>query len=49
MRVVQNGQGSEVLFTLLQAKNMPDEKFAEDLRWVNQDLRNLRNVLEAKA
>jgi hypothetical protein len=49
MRVVQNGQGSEVLFTLLQAKDMPDEKFAEDLRWVNQDLRNLKNVLEAKA
>ena len=46
MRVVQNGQGSEVLFTLFQTKDMPDEKFAEDVRWVNQDLRNLKNVLE---
>ena len=46
MRVVQNGQGSEVLFTLFQAKDMPDEKFAEDLRWVNQDLRNLKDALE---
>jgi uncharacterized protein YndB with AHSA1/START domain len=49
MRVVQNGQGSEVLFTLFQTKDMPDEKFAEDVRWVNEDRRNLKNVLEAKA
>ena len=49
MRVVQNGQGSEVLFTLFQAKDTPDEKFAEDKRRVNQDLRNLKKVLEAQA
>lgn len=48
MRVVQNGQGSEVLFTLFQAKDTPDQKFAEDKRWVNQDLRNLKKVLEAQ-
>ncbi len=49
MRVVQNGQGSELLFTLFQAKDTPDEKFAEDKRRVNQDLRNLKKVLEAQA
>ncbi len=48
MRVVQNGQGCEVLFTLFQANDMPDEKFAEDMRWVNQDLRNLKSLLETK-
>ena len=46
MRVVQNGQGSEVLFTLFQHADMPDEKFADDMRWVNQDLRSLKKVLE---
>jgi len=46
---VQNSRGSEVLFTLFQQNDMTDEKFAEDMQWVNQDLRNLRDVLEAEA
>ena len=49
MRVVQNSRGSEVLFTLFQQNDRPDEKFSEDMQWVNQDLRNLKHVLETKA
>ncbi len=46
MRVVPNGSGSEVVFTLFQMSGMPDEKFAEDVRWVERDLRSLKRVLE---
>lgn len=47
MRVVPNGSGSEVIFTLLQLPNMSDEKYAEDVRLVEHDLRTLKNILEA--
>ncbi len=46
MRVVLNGSGSEVLFTLFQLPNMSEERFAEDARLVERDLRTLKNVLE---
>ncbi len=46
MRVVPNGSGSEVIFTLFQLPNMSEEKFAEDARLVERDLRTLKNVLE---
>jgi len=46
MRVVANGSGSEVLFTLFQSPNMSEEKFAEDARLVERDLRTLKDVLE---
>src|SRR3990172_8251155 len=38
MRVVPNGSGSEVIFTLFQPAGMSDEKSAEDIGWVRQDL-----------
>ena len=46
MRVVANGSGSEVLFTLFQSPNMSEEKFAEDARLVERDLRTLKTILE---
>lgn len=46
MRVVPNGSGSEVLFTLFQLPNMSEENFAEDVRLVERDLRALKNILE---
>jgi hypothetical protein len=46
MRVVPNGSGSEVVFTLFQLPNMSEETFAEDARLVERDLRTLKNVLE---
>jgi hypothetical protein len=40
MRVIANGTGSEVIFTLFRLPEMSDEKFAEDAGWVARDLRN---------
>jgi hypothetical protein len=48
MRVVPNGAGSEVLFTLFQPPAMSEEKFAEDLRWVERDLGTLKRLLEGR-
>ncbi len=46
MRVIPNGSGSEVIFTLFQLPNMSDEKYAKDVRLVERDLRTLKNILE---
>ena len=47
MRVVKNGiNGSEVIFTLFYASNISKEKFAQDVKMVEQDLKNLKNIME---
>ena len=46
MRVVANGNGSEVLFTLFRTPDMTDEKLAEDVAMVERDLGTLKRVLE---
>lgn len=46
MRVLSNGSGSEVIFTLFRLPDMSEEKYAEDVGLVEQDLRTLKNVLE---
>lgn len=46
MRVVPNGSGSEVIFTLFRSPEMSEEAFAEDAGMVKRDLRALKNVLE---
>jgi hypothetical protein len=46
MRVVQNGDGSEVIFTVFQLAGMAEERYAEDIRMVEQDLKNLKSILE---
>lgn len=46
MRVIKNGEGSEVIFTLFQTADMPDDKFAEDAKSVKQDLNILKNLVE---
>lgn len=46
MRVVPNGSGSEVIFTLFRSPDMSDAKFVEDAGFVEQDLRTLKNMLE---
>lgn len=48
MRVVPNGSGSEVLLTLFQPARMSDEKYAEDTRWVKQDLKTLKGIMERR-
>lgn len=46
MRVVPNGSGSEVIFTLFQSPDVSDGKFAEDAGLVERDLRALKEALE---
>ncbi len=46
LRVLSNGPGSEVIFTLFRLPEMSDEKYAEDMKLVEQDLRALKDILE---
>ncbi len=46
MRVIANGEGSEVFFTLIRQPEMSDEKFAQDAKWVEKDLEILKGLLE---
>lgn len=46
MRVVANGEGSEVMFTLFQLPGMSDEQFAKDAGMVEADLWSLKAVLD---
>ncbi len=46
VRVIRNGEGSEVLFTLIQLPGVSDEQFQQDMDTVRADLNKLRTVLE---
>lgn len=46
LRVIANGDGSEVVLTLLRLPEMTAEKFAEDAEWVMRDLEALQRILE---
>ena len=46
IRVVPNGTGSTVVFTLLRLPDMSDEKFEEDADAVAADLEGLKALLE---
>ena len=43
---MQNGDGSEVIFTVFQLAGMSEGKYAEDIRMVEQDLQNLKSIVE---
>ena len=49
LRVIRNGTGSEVTFTLLQRPGMTDEQFRVDADWVRKDLAALKALLESDA
>lgn len=46
MRVLPNGSGSEVIFTLFRLPSMTDEQYAADAAAVEKDLQTLKRVLE---
>lgn len=46
MRVLANGEGSEVVFSLFHLPGVSDAKFAGDATWVMKDLETLKRVLE---
>jgi len=47
LRVLRNGDGSEVAFTLYRLPRTTDESFAQDAGMVRADLERLRRILEA--
>ncbi|MEX2617273.1 MAG: hypothetical protein WD767_14350 [Alphaproteobacteria bacterium] len=46
LRVVRNGAGCEVTFTLFQRSGMNDAEFDRDAAWVARDLAALKALLE---
>lgn len=46
MRVVANGAGSEVIFTVYRMPGMTDEAYAADVAQVEADLATLKQILE---
>jgi hypothetical protein len=49
MRVVANGDGCEVMLTLFRSPEWSDQKFEEDVQWVERDLAALKKLLETSA
>lgn len=48
MRVLPNGTGSEIIFTVFKQPWMTDESFSKDIGLVEQDLKSLKTVMERK-
>jgi len=48
MRVVANGSGSEVVFSLFQRPGMSEAEFSDDAALVQQDLETLKRVMEGR-
>ncbi len=46
LRVVANGDGAEVMFTLLRLPDMSDADFERDAQWVAKDLQTLKRLME---
>jgi hypothetical protein len=46
MRVVKNGDGSEVMLTVFQALEMTEEGYTKDIRTVEKDLDHLKTLIE---
>lgn len=46
IRILENGKGSEVIFTLFRLPGMTDERFAQDKQAVQKDLATLKKLLE---
>lgn len=46
MRVIQNADGCDVVFTLFQRPEMSDQDFQKDADWVKRDLIVLKDLLE---
>jgi hypothetical protein len=46
MRLINNGGGCELLFTLFREPNASDEQYASDADFVKRDLNGLKELLE---
>jgi uncharacterized protein YndB with AHSA1/START domain len=48
MRVIANGSGSEVIFTLFRRAGVTDEEFAADANAIAKDFATLKRLLESR-
>ena len=48
MRLIANGDGCKLLFTLFREPGMSDERYAGDLEFVKKDLNRLKDLLEKR-
>ena len=48
MRVIPNGNGCEVIFTLFRTADMTEEQYANDARLVESDLLRLKDIFERR-
>ena len=48
LRVVKNGTGCELVFTLFRQPDMDHARFEADAQWVMRDLKAAKQLLEAK-
>jgi hypothetical protein len=46
IRVVPNGTGSTVIFTLMRLPGVSEQQFDADAKWVERDLTTLKGLLE---
>lgn len=46
LRIIRNGSGCEVVFTLFKQPEMTESQFKEDIKLVEQDLSSLKKTLE---
>ena len=46
IRVIKNGDGSEVIFTVFRTADMSDDRYSEDVKSVKQDLNMLKTLVE---
>jgi len=48
MRVIENGKGSELVFTLFWMPNRTEEEFNQDAKLVENDLKKIKRILETE-
>lgn len=48
LRIIQNGDGAEVMLTLFRQPDMDDERFSADTKWVVRDLKRLKELSERR-
>ena len=46
LRVLKNGKGAEVVFTLYRRPGVSDQEFEKDAKAVNKDLETLKNIFK---
>ena len=46
LRVVQNGDGTEIMLTLYRQPGTSEERYAADIKLINRDLRSLKALIE---